>query len=86
MRAIATETYAKYALPETRADGRDSRESVNRKPSLKSVFRPFEKSAPAAGSSKGTGMRRAAMIVDFMRSPLNPTGDTLEVRLVGFTR
>jgi hypothetical protein len=62
MRPIATETYAKYSLPDTRVDGRESRESVSRKPSLKSVFRPFEKSAQSGSSNKGGVMRRAAMI------------------------
>ena len=50
------ETYSKYALP----DGRESRESVTRKPSVKGVARLFEK-APTANKGGGI-MRRAAMI------------------------
>jgi len=49
------ETYTKYALP----DGREGRESVARKPSLKGVARLFEK-APMA--NKSGVMRRSAMI------------------------
>jgi len=56
MRVTSTETYSKYALP----DGRESRESLTRKLSLKGAPRGFDKGS--GSTNKSSVMRKAAMI------------------------